>query len=107
MSRQGKHAYTSLVCNSCSKSFERQTRRAKRTSRPLCTSCLRSTISKISFWPTTLLKEVIGNEGVTNNGTDYEHKLDDLKEELWERQAKQHEQLIAKGNNAKDKGELK
>ena len=89
-----KHQRTAFMCNLCGKIDSRQNRYFKSTSKPLCTSCLRSTIRGIKCIPTVKLKEIIDNDGISASGRSYEDYIDEIKEVYYDRLRIQEQKYI-------------
>jgi len=96
--RHGKHKMIDVICIGCGVSFKKQRRRSKALG-DRCTPCARLTLSRLSFWPSKRLREVINNEGRTDAGTDFEERLDDIKETLWTREQILMEKQIEEQSN--------
>ena len=85
LSKHGKHKIADYTCPVCATLFHRQIRRVK-TPRPLCPQCARTKKPRLASYTTKKLKEIIANNGVSDYGTDFEERLEDIKEELYKRE---------------------
>ena len=87
--RHKKGYYTCL----CGSSFKREVRKVNNDN-PKCGPCLKRGISKMAFFPTKKLKEIVNNNGVTDYGTDYEGLLKDAQEVLYRREERDQEKAL-------------
>lgn len=91
--RKDRHKKVQLVCIHCHTIFQRD-QRNHNPSKLTCKICLMKRRTAIQSFTTKLLKEIIANNGVTNNGTDYENRLPDIKEEYYRREEASLNKLI-------------
>lgn len=100
LTRHGKPKIVEVTCPECATLFMRERRKLKKPNGSVCRQCLKKRTCKLAFWPSKRIKEVIANDGRTDIGTDFEDKLNDLKEILWEREQREQERAFEEYNNS-------